>query len=219
MTQFQPETGFTALAQIEAYWEALRGDRLMPRRSEIDPRGIEAALEHAFIVERIAPGVARIRIAGSHLGELMGMEVRGMPLTAFCRAGSRRMLGDLLEEVFQRPAICQLQLVTREEVQAPEARMVLLPLESDLGDVSRIIGGLVSREIPSEPPQRFDIRDHAIRPILPTPRSYPVPAPLATPPPPAPVPLPGFAAPPQTPYRGRERASRPPYLRLVKSDE
>ena len=41
---YKPETGYAALSQVEAYWEALRGTRLMPRRSEIDPRGIEQAL-------------------------------------------------------------------------------------------------------------------------------------------------------------------------------
>ena len=63
----------------------------MPRRAEIDPRGIENALEYAFILERIAPGMARIRLAGIHLSDLMGMEVRGMPLTSFidaARAGN-----------------------------------------------------------------------------------------------------------------------------------
>ena len=30
----------------------------------------------------MAPSVARFRLAGAHLSELMGMEVRGMPMTA-----------------------------------------------------------------------------------------------------------------------------------------
>ena len=55
----------------------------MPLRSEIDPRGLKGALEYCFVLERIAPGLARLRVAGSHLGDLMGMEVRGMPITAF----------------------------------------------------------------------------------------------------------------------------------------
>ena len=104
MTQHVSNTGFSPLAQVEAYWEALRGTRLMPSRAEIDPRGIEQALEYSFIVERIAPGIARMRIAGSHLSDLMGMEVRGMPLTSFITPGSRRQVSDTLEEVFETPA-------------------------------------------------------------------------------------------------------------------
>jgi hypothetical protein len=58
MSNYKPEIGYTAIAQVEAYWNALRGDKLLPKRSEIDPRGIERALENAFILERIAPGCA-----------------------------------------------------------------------------------------------------------------------------------------------------------------
>lgn len=83
MMDYRADAGFSAMAQIEAYWEALRGSRLMPKRSEIDPRGIETALEYTFVLERIAIGMARLRIEGSHLNNLMGMEVRGMPLTSF----------------------------------------------------------------------------------------------------------------------------------------
>ena len=47
MSDYQPETGYAAISQVEAYWEALRGERLMPKRSDIDPRGIEiVALLH-----------------------------------------------------------------------------------------------------------------------------------------------------------------------------
>ena len=119
MTRQNPHSGFAPLAQVEAYWEALRGTRLMPNRAEIDPRGIENALEYSFIVERIAPGIARLRIAGSHLSDLMGMEVRGMPLTAFIAPGSRRRVSDTLEEVFETPATCTLTLRSEENPGMP----------------------------------------------------------------------------------------------------
>ncbi|MEL6103664.1 MAG: PAS domain-containing protein, partial [Pseudomonadota bacterium] len=127
MSEFKNDTGFTAIAQIEGYWDALRGARLMPKRSEIDPRGIESALEFTFVLERIAPGMARLRIAGSHLSDLMGMEVRGMPLTSFVSPGSRRQLSDAMEEVFQRPAVCELRLSAETGRDKPpmDARLIL----------------------------------------------------------------------------------------------
>ena len=112
MSDYQSDTGFAIIAQLEAYWEALRGGNLLPKRSEVDPRGIEAALEYAFILERIAPGIARMRIGGSHLNELMGMEVRGMPLTALFAPNARRQIADGLEDVFQTPAIATLRLTS-----------------------------------------------------------------------------------------------------------
>ncbi|MEM6889159.1 MAG: PAS domain-containing protein [Pseudomonadota bacterium] len=167
MTQQNKNTGFAPLAQLEAYWEALRGGRLMPNRAEIDPRGIEQALEYSFIVERIAPGIARLRIAGSHLSDLMGMEVRGMPLTSFIAPNSRRRVSDTLEEVFETPATCMLQLYSDQAVgmQPMDGRMLLMPLKSDLGDVSRILGALVTAGDIGRSPRRFDVTDVHLRPI------------------------------------------------------
>ena len=223
MSQHPSHTGFSPLAQIEAYWEALRGTRLMPNRSEIDPRGIEQALEYAFIVERIAPGIARLRIAGSHLSDLMGMEVRGMPLTSFINPASRRQVSDILEEVFETPATCTLRLTSEGSAGAPmlDARMLLMPLKSDLGDVSRILGALVSVGDMGRSPRRFDVVGSSMRPVLPgsaqpTVKAAP-PVPIARVPA-KPVPVPGFAQ-PKTPYNTQGRKTKAPYLRLVKSDD
>ena len=73
---------YKAIAQVDAYWEGLRAGRPMPDRAEVDPRGLGDALEFAFLLEHVAPGIGRVRISGMHLRDLLGMEVRGMPLTA-----------------------------------------------------------------------------------------------------------------------------------------
>ena len=54
-TGHRKDMSVPAIAEVRAYWEALRNGRQAPLRSEIDPRGIERALEHAFITERVAP--------------------------------------------------------------------------------------------------------------------------------------------------------------------
>ena len=85
-----------ALARIEAYWTEIRAGRLVPARSEIDPRGLEGVLGHAFILERLTTGLARLRIAGSHMTELLGMETRGLPLSTIFAAEARDTLADAL---------------------------------------------------------------------------------------------------------------------------
>lgn len=220
MTQHVSENGFAPLAQVEAYWEALRGTRLMPKRSEIDPRGIEQALEYSFIVERIAPGIARMRIAGSHLSDLMGMEVRGMPLTAFIAPGSRRQVSDTLEEVFETPATCTLELRSPKASGTPplDARLLLMPLKSDLGDVSRLLGALVSVGDIGRCPRRFDVSGVSVRPIksaesvIQTKPAKPIsPMPISTPE------ASGFEEPKQV-FETTTPRRDAPYLRLVKSD-
>jgi len=219
MSKYTPEPGFAALSQIEAYWEALRAGRLLPKRSEIDPRGIEGALEHAFVLERIAVGIARLRVAGSHLNDLMDMEVRGMPLTTFFAPTQRRQLADALEEMFQTPAICVLELSAPAAPARPalDAKLLLLPLKSDLGDVSRALGCLVAKGEIGAAPRRFDITGHQFRPLLPGVAAVPtnqgdVPA--------GPKPVndvSGFAEPRAAFEPPKDK--RPPYLRLVKSDD
>ncbi len=158
---------FPAIAEIRAYWEALRQGRLVPQRSDIDPRGIERALEYAFVLERVAPQVARFRLAGLHLTDLMGMEVRGMPLSTLFSPMARARLAEALGATFAGPAIVELKLTAETGLGKPalEARMILLPLHSDLGDLTRVLGGLVADGHIGRAPRRFDIADVIITPL------------------------------------------------------
>ena len=219
MTEFRAEVGYSAISQVEAYWEGLRGARLMPKRSEIDPRGIESALEHTFVLERIAPGMARIRIAGSHLSDLMGMEVRGMPLTSLITPPCRRQINDLLEDVCQRPAVCELRLNAEVSVTKPQldGRLLLLPLKSDLGDVSRILGCLVAQGELGHTPRRFDVVGAKIKSVT-APSTLPMSQPVAPSVPDAPAQAEGFAEPARA-FKSHTPRAAVPYLRGGKSDD
>ena len=150
---------FQVTAELRGYWEGLRGGRGVPLRSAVNPRGIERALEYAFILERIAPSIARFRLAGMHLSDLMGMEVRGMPLTSFFTPKSRPRVATLLEAVFQGPEITDLTLEGEGGFGKPvlAAKLLILPLKSDLGDVTRALGCLVADGQIGRTPRRFDI--------------------------------------------------------------
>jgi hypothetical protein len=207
------------IGEVEAYWEALRAGRHVPMRAEVDPRGIERALEHAFILERIAPQMARFRLAGMHLADLMGMEVRGMPLTSFFTPAARAAVGEALETVFQSPAIAEMALAAETGFgRAPmSGRMILLPLRSDLGDVSRALGCLVAEGPVGRAPRRFGITNLRLRPIAavgpaPARAAPPLRAPRAMGLSEAPAP---YAAAPRPPVRA---GGGRPHLRLVKND-
>lgn len=154
----------SAIEDVQRYWSALRADRLVPLRSEIDPRGIEGALDCAFILERIAPGIARFRLAGSHLVDLMGAEVRGMPLSVLFAPESRKPLAEAVEGVFSGPETLRLSLSAERGLARPplSAEMIVLPLKSDLGDVTRALGCLCAPGSLGRAPRRFLV-DHADR--------------------------------------------------------
>lgn len=147
------------LRALHAYWNEARRGHDVPSRADIDPRRIEPLLSNAFIAERIAPGVTRLRVAGMHLSEIMGMEVRGMPLSSFIAPASREAFASHLVDLFDRPAILLMGLYSNGGPGRPAlgGTLVMLPLRSDLGDVSRALGCLLTHGPLGRTPRRFEI--------------------------------------------------------------
>ena len=202
MDRFDSGRSLSPIRQAEAYWTALLTGEGVPMRSQIDPRGLENILEYTFILERIAPGLARFRLAGSHLNNLAGMEVRGMPLTAFFEPSAREDVKYILDQVLTGPAVAELGLLSKGKLgrTSLQARMILLPLKSDLGDVSRILGVMVSDGTIGSTPRRFIVSDRRVNTI----------SDLQQPPRPVQQQAEGFAE-DQTTFKGA------PHLRLVSS--
>ncbi len=151
------------LRQVETYWQALCEDGKVPMRSQIDPRGIEAALENAFLLERIAPGMAKFRVAGSHVGDLLGMQVAGMPLACLMAPKDRDQLRRAITPLFEEavPLHLSLQAETGLGKPALSAEMVLLPLRSDFGDLTRALGAIVTHGRLGRTPRRFLLDSHS----------------------------------------------------------
>lgn len=150
----RPCASSLALAAVRSYWESLRDGQLVPRRSQIDARGIESVLEFAFILERIPQGEARFRLVGLHLCDLAGMELRGMPLTSLIRTDDRARCHAATELAFNGPAIIEMQLLGAG---SGTARLVLLPLQDDQGAINRAIGALVHSGPQPQSPATYEI--------------------------------------------------------------
>ncbi|SPF76345.1 hypothetical protein ALP8811_01349 [Aliiroseovarius pelagivivens] len=151
---------YPSITQVEAYWDGLRNGRLCPTRQEVDPRGIAGALHEAFILEKIAPGLARIRLAGQHLNDVMDMEVRGMPISVFFQSDARKELHRAIEALFDMPAQITLSLTTEPGAfrKPTDAQMVLLPLCDEDGQITRVLGALQVDGEMKRGPHRFSIR-------------------------------------------------------------
>lgn len=168
LTEFGQPQPARLLGEMRSYWASLRQGRAVPARADVTPMGLRSTLEHAFILERVGPGGGRFRLAGRHLVDLLGMEVRGMPLCALMHPGSRGRLSDVLETVFQGPQIAEVELSSPGSYGCPElnGRMLLLPLRSDLGDVTRVLGCLVSQGEIGAAPRRFDLIADRADPVI-----------------------------------------------------
>jgi hypothetical protein len=133
------------LRELEAYWRELKGARRLPVRTEVEPARIDAILPQAFILEHVAPGIARLRVAGQALGVLTGGDLRGVPLSALFGVGSRPGLQEWLVRVFAGPALLDLPLRQSGGFMRPArtGRMLILPLLGAEGAVTRAIGAMV----------------------------------------------------------------------------
>lgn len=162
---------YPAIAQVDAYWEGLRQGRLMPDRAEVDPRGLGTALEFAFLMEHVAPGIGRIRISGMHLRDLLGMEVRGMPLTAFFLPESRDRISKALEAVVTTPQVADISLSGERGIGRPAlaARLLMAPLSNQNGHgAPRVLACLESHGEIGRAPRRFSVEQVQMRRIVET---------------------------------------------------
>jgi len=155
------------IAELRAYWEALRDGEMLPRRDRVDPRGIAGALEHSFLIERIAPGIARFRIAGMVYNDLMEMDIRGMPVSCLFLADARDRLQLDLERVFRAPSIVTLDLMAERSLgRAPLlGRMQILPMLGHQEDSNLAIGCLELGGPIGRAPRRFSITATRLEPL------------------------------------------------------
>ena len=202
------------LAQLRGYWEGLRADGAIPTRSQISPRGIEAALSCTFLIERVAPGIARFRIAGMNLVDFMGMEVRGLPFSSIFCPNARADLARMLEAVFQECAILTMDITAERGLARPplSARMLALPLRNEHGNVTLALGCMALKGRAGRTPRRFEILDSSLdrlAPITPRLRTVSGFVPKLLPMPRKPIPAEGASD------VAASKPARAPYLRLV----
>ena len=162
----RPGADCAILRSLETYWQSLRDARHLPARSAIAPDRIDAALPYAFILQRVAPGVARMRVAGQRIHDLLRMDARGMPVSILFAPASRDRLCDLVETAFTRPAIVAAGLVSPAQTFRPalQGTILMLPMRDDHGQISRVLGALVTPDAQGHVPRRFDLApDRALR--------------------------------------------------------
>ena len=166
-----PARDSAILRNLEGYWQSLRTAQTLPARNDLAPHLIDAALPHAFILHRVAPGVARIRVAGQRIHDFLRMDARGMPFSILFGPASRDQLSNLVETAFIRPAIIAAELTAPAQMmRAPlKADMIMLPMVDDQGVTSRILGGIVTDGVIGSKQRRFDLATGAALRIEPLP--------------------------------------------------
>ena len=147
------------LLRLERYWRSLARPQKLPARGEIDPNRIDDALPHSFILEKVAPGIGRMRVAGHALRAELGMEPRGMPISAFFLPEARGALRMWLNQLWSVPALVDIPVHSSRAIGRPRAsgRLLLLPLADEAGNTTRALGALVLDSPAGRSPRRLSI--------------------------------------------------------------
>ncbi len=152
------------LHTLEQDWRTITAQPSAVTR--FDPALLDAALPHAFMLERTAPGALRTRVAGQRLHEMLQMDPRGMPFTAFFSDASRDTALRLAETAFTGPAVVGIPLTVHRSLgrRPLRAEALLLPLRDSKGALSRVMGALVVSGNTGTRGIRFDLAsDQSVR--------------------------------------------------------
>lgn len=174
----------TIPAQLRTHWEILRGDSALPPADSIDLSRLAGAVERSFIVERVAPGLARFRQAGQRLADLMGTDPRGLPLASLIVPRDRIRFAKAVDLVFSSPSILEARLDSERGFRRPALtpRLLMLPLADEAGQPTLALGCIALGSGPvGRTPRRFGIARLVRELVQPEPAPAPLPEPTAQP--------------------------------------
>ena len=135
--------------ELYSYWNDLRGDRLTPDRSDLDPLAIRKILADVFVLEVDPHGEIRFRIAGARTSALIVNDLKGSRFKDLWLPQSHAALDEMLFSVMSesRPAVAGVKA-------APPGRpyldleMLLLPLRHLGQNHVRLMGSISPASVP-----------------------------------------------------------------------
>lgn len=123
------------------YWNEVRGDRIAPRRFEIEPSRISELLPETFILEAVNDETLRYRLAGTRLSGQFRRDFRGANFLDQWDRHERASISSKLETVMASgfPAVIISEASCARGRKAV-FESILLPLIHTKGIIDRILG-------------------------------------------------------------------------------
>jgi hypothetical protein len=145
------------------YWNEVRGDRLAPRRFDIEPARISSILAETFILERLDPHTFRFRLAGTRICEIFGQELRNTSFLQLFPADDRLHLGRQLGTIAEQGGVCVVEFrASAGDRKSVLFECMILPLTDPRGVVTRYLGAIS----PSENPEWLGTEAVSIRSLV-----------------------------------------------------
>ncbi len=128
-----------------AYWQRIRGARLMPARRDLDPAQITGILPHVMLIQVLRDPIDfRYRLMGTYLDDRLAQRYTGRRAREFEDKGPGSALWERLCEVVESrsPVACTLPY-TGPDTRLRSAEEVMLPLSEDGMQVTTIFSTIV----------------------------------------------------------------------------
>lgn len=148
-----------ATQALYAYWNEVRGERLAPRRLEIQPARIAELLLDTFILERAGRSAFRFRLAGTRVAGRFGLDLNGQDFLSCWGEGDRSMLEHHLAAIADlgRAGVFMGEAIVSPNPGEPVARepyafeLLVLPLVHTGQSIDRLLCHLVPLETSQAP--------------------------------------------------------------------
>lgn len=129
------------LHRIVDFWDAKRGDRLMPSYDDIDPIDIPWALSRLYVLRVVAGGEFVYRLAGTEVERPYCRPLKGTRISDLYPPQSARVIQERWTRVAREPACCY----TDTEHPSPHdtfvsAQRVTMPLGQDGQNADHVLG-------------------------------------------------------------------------------
>lgn len=136
--------------KIFTYWNNLRGHRIAPERTEIEPSDIRDILGDTFILEvdHLYRTIS-FRLAGTKLCSSYGRELKSVGYLGLWDEVDNLKIFDAVKQVYQdaKPTVIA-HLAETENKQFLEYETLLLPLANGTSETVRILGVAAPSEVP-----------------------------------------------------------------------
>lgn len=134
---------------LYSYWNEVRGDRLAPRRFEIEPAKLASVLPDAFILERTGDIDYRYRLAGTRVIEQFGREFRGASFFDGCSLTDRCLIAGLFRGMINNGGGVVLDVTSATERGGHVTHeCLILPLVHMHDSIDRFVGTFSIGEAP-----------------------------------------------------------------------
>jgi hypothetical protein len=137
--------------ELFAYWNAQRGARPAPERTEIDPTAIRHVLGDTFVLAWAGFGHYPFRLAGTRLCAMFGRELKGENLVALWDECGQAALRELIAVVIEEKAavVASISGATKDDTfQTVKFELLLLPLAHRSRADARVLGALAPLTAP-----------------------------------------------------------------------